>query len=378
MKKNKAFCVAPWLHFYAGGEGRVQACCVSGITYGNLNESSIKELWKSDAIQSIREKFLKGEKDKRCSYCYQVEESGNKSLRETMNEKYFSYAEKIQQDSLDVNFPIYFDIRFSNLCNLRCRTCWHGASSKWFEDAKVLKTAVSDSAIIHNLPVDFLDENLPSIIDKVEEFYFAGGEPLVTEEVYSLLAELVNYNKTNTLVRINTNLTHLTFGKKSIVELLKNFSNVELQISLDHIFEKAEYIRKDLKWDVFYANILEVQKALPHIKVVFHPTISILNVYDWPEIETFILQEFEIEEENICLNFLSRPDYYCIQNLTEASKAKIKVKYERTVLSNHSKDILSFLNVDAKNKEEQLLQYLKRLDKIRKEDYSKVLGWLIP
>ncbi len=379
MEDNKAFCVAPWVHFYSGEQGRVQACCVSGITYGSVKENSITELWQSESIQSTREKFLKGTKDKRCSYCYKVEDSGNISLRQQMNEKYFMYAEKIIKGEEVSDFPVYYDIRFSNLCNLRCRTCWHGASSKWFDDAKVLGTTVSGSAIIQNIPSSFLEENLTEIINNAEEFYFAGGEPLVTEEVYTLLDELIKQNRTDdVLIRLNTNLTHLKFGKRSIIDLLKKFSKVELQISLDHVFEKAEYIRKDLKWSVFYANIKQVQELLPHVKIVFHPTISVLNVFDWPEIETYIQQEFNLGKENIYLNFLSRPDYYCIQNLSEVSKNKIRKKFQKSIVSNLSTDILSFLNVQAKDKEMQLFQYLKQLDKIRAEDYKQVLGWLIP
>ena len=36
----------------------------------------------------------------------------------------------------------------SNVCNFKCRTCWHGNSSKWFEDRLILKNNVSEKAII--------------------------------------------------------------------------------------------------------------------------------------------------------------------------------------------------------------------------------------
>src|SRR6185295_8725034 len=31
--------------------------------------------------------------------------------------------------------PLSVDVRWSNLCNFRCRMCYHRASSAWFDDA---------------------------------------------------------------------------------------------------------------------------------------------------------------------------------------------------------------------------------------------------
>ena len=92
-----------------------------------------------------------------------------------------------------------------------------------------------------------------------------------------------------------------------------------MQVSIDHVGNKAEYIRKDLRWESFEENLLNLKQMLPKAKVVAHPTISVLNVADWKEIEHYLTKNFHETE----LNFLTRPNYFCIQNLSLKHKNEI-------------------------------------------------------
>jgi radical SAM protein with 4Fe4S-binding SPASM domain len=132
----------PFLHLHVGNEGYVKACCVANINFGNINKQTLPDIWNDKPIKQLRKKFEQGEVDKRCAVCYKLEEAGGKSIRQETFEKFpnFNYAKP--------SLPIYFDIRFSNVCNYRCRTCWHGASSKWFQEAKILKTNSGEKAIL--------------------------------------------------------------------------------------------------------------------------------------------------------------------------------------------------------------------------------------
>ena len=131
-KSDLPFCLMPWIHLHIGDHGMTKACCVGNIPFGNINELSLEEVWNGAAISQLRQKFADGQADNRCAQCIHVEQAGGKSMRQETFEKY---------QHLDWNknsLPYYFDLRFSNVCNFRCRSCWHGASSKWFADAKIL------------------------------------------------------------------------------------------------------------------------------------------------------------------------------------------------------------------------------------------------
>ena len=52
----------------------------------------------------------------------------------------------------------------------------------------------------------------------IEDFYFAGGESLITDKHYDILDHLIAENKTNALLQYNTNLSNLNYKKKSIID----------------------------------------------------------------------------------------------------------------------------------------------------------------
>lgn len=312
----------PWIHFHLSSKGQVNACCVSSIKYGNINNSSIDEIWKGETIEKVRNQFLNGESDKRCSVCVNRELAGAKSIRQETFDKY---------ENIDVNSeskPIYFDIRFSNVCNFRCRTCWHGASSKWFNDAKKLKTNLGEKAIIKNINDfdEFIKKN-GAFLHDAKEIYFAGGEPLVTEEHYLLLEYLLENKITNLKLRYNTNFSVLTFKGHNVLKYWKQFSDVEILASIDESEQLGEYIRKELDWSVFVSNREKI-RSLKNITFKISPTVSIFNMKTLPDFYKKCLNLKLIDTEGIYINILDRPFHYSCKTLSKADKLAITKKYD--------------------------------------------------
>jgi MoaA/NifB/PqqE/SkfB family radical SAM enzyme len=367
----------PWIHFYVGYKGNVNACCVSSIKYGNINQQSINEIWNNDSIKTIRQQFLKGVADKRCSVCINRENSGAKSIRQETFEKYS-----------DVNFqtissPIYFDIRFSNVCNFKCRTCWHGASSKWFEDAKVLKSTASHQAIIKNINdfekfIALNGENLK----QAKEIYFAGGEPLVTEEHYLFLNYLIDNQITDVKLRYNTNFSVLKFKNYDILKLWKCFNNVEIFASIDESDHLGEYIRKGLDWKLFVNNREKI-RLLPHIKFKIAPTVSVFNVKSLAQFYKKCLFLNLIESSEFYINILDRPFHYNCKVLSEKDKENINQVYNEFYvwckqnelsksLIEQFKSVQSFMNAENfyTKYHQKLIEETKKLDELRGENMS--------
>jgi MoaA/NifB/PqqE/SkfB family radical SAM enzyme len=61
LGNNKPVCFAPWQQLYIECDGRVRANCYCTQDLGNVNNSSIEEIWNSSVSISIRESISKGD-----------------------------------------------------------------------------------------------------------------------------------------------------------------------------------------------------------------------------------------------------------------------------------------------------------------------------
>ena len=360
----------PFIHLHIGNEGKAKACCVANIPFGNINDQTMEEIWNGEAIEQLREKFSQGESDKRCSICLNIEATGGKSIRMETFEK-FKNIDLSQTPKL----PVYFDIRFSNVCNFRCRTCWHGASSKWYNDAKALGTNIGQKAILTNIKdfESFIKKTGKALLD-AEEFYFAGGEPLVTEEHYLLLEWLIKNRATKARLRYNTNFSKLQFKQKKILDLWKHFPEVEILASIDASEDLGEYIRKEMKWKEIIKNREQI-RVLPHVSFKIAPTISVLNVAHLPQLYQQCLELEMIQAVDIYINILEHPNYYNIQILSLDQKEEIAKSYlasfqSATPLSvkKSFQEIIDYMFAkDRSNLWPKFLHQTKVLDELRGE-----------
>ncbi|RXQ89533.1 twitch domain-containing radical SAM protein [Ancylomarina salipaludis] len=323
MNPERPFCLMPFIHYHVGNAGNVKACCVANIPYGNCNKQAFNEIWQGEAINKLREKFKKGESDPRCAVCLKLEEAGGKSIRQETHERFptFKGYEAIYQ-------PIYFDIRFSNACNFACRTCWHGASSSWFPEAKQLKRSLGQSALLKNINdfENFISETGEALF-QAEEIYFAGGEPLMSEEHYALLHYLIENKHTKLRLRYNTNFSVLEFKGHRILDYWKQFEHVEILASIDAHGKLGEYIRKGFNWTKFIEN-REAIRELSHIKFKIAPTISILSIANLPELYKTCLEQDVIRKEDFYINILERPYYYNTKAIPSHIKNTIAKSFE--------------------------------------------------
>lgn len=367
----------PFIHFHIGNKGVAKACCVANIPFGNINEESLEEIWNGAPINKLREQFGRGESDNRCGVCQNIEASGGKSIRMETFEK-FGNTPIVPAPPL----PVYFDIRFSNVCNFRCRTCWHGASSKWFADAKVLGTNIGEQAILKNIQDfdRFIAQMAPALL-QAEEFYFAGGEPLVTEEHYKLLEWLIKNKATKARLRYNTNFSKLQFKQYDSLALWKHFPEVEVLASLDAAGPLGEYIRKEMKWEEILINREKI-KILPHVKFKIAPTVSILNVAELPSFYSQCLELGIIAPEDIYINILERPRYYNVQILPRSKKDEVAQQYLSAMQADLPKQVLRqfqeildylFAKDGSRGEWEQYLAKTAELDELRKEQMTKLL-----
>jgi len=371
----------PWVHFHVADKGVVKACCVAQIPLGNVNTDSYASIWNGKPIQVLREKFLSSEPDSRCKVCINQELAGAKSIRQETWDKFKTLSEfPIIQD----DFPTYFDIRFSNVCNFRCRTCWQGASSKWHSEAVQLGRTKSKQAILLNINhfESFILEYGPAL-KQAKEIYFAGGEPLITEAHYQLLEWLILNGNHTCRLRYNTNFSTLKFKGYDLIALWQRFENIEIMASIDASDELGEYIRKDMNWETILKN-RELIRNESHIHFKVSPTVSILSIYHLPDLYQTLLEKNMIAESDFYFNILDRPRYYNIKAFKPEQKHEISTKYNRFYhwaaqhsvpkeIINGFKSCINFMNTeDLSNQWSKFLKETAQIDQIRTEN---LMSW---
>jgi len=379
----------PWVHLYVDTNGNAKACCNTSITYGNVNNESIESIWNGESIKKFRKNLLEGHKDKRCASCFKREAVNKSSIRTETLDSYKTYLKWLPKTSSDgtckESKPVYLDIRYSNVCNLKCRTCWHGASSSWFNDAKLLKTNFGDKALIKATPEnEQLIEDLFTFDTELAEVYFAGGEPLRMEEHYSFLDSLLAKNQTDLHLRYNTNLSKLTLKGKRALDYWKKFKKITLAVSIDAIGEKAAYIRSGLNWGKFLENIKLIKEQCPHIKIQIAPTVSNLSILSLCDLHQFFVENNLIKMNDIYLNILDRPNYYNCKNLPKSVKEKSKENLiahidwlnennASQVVIKEFEAVIEYMMTPANASDlKAFVKQTEKLDTIRNEDFNSI------
>ncbi len=321
--KKQHFCILPWIHLHISQNGRVHPCCNNKRFLGNVQEQSIKDIWSGQKFDTLREQFKNDIADKRCNHCYNIEKSGKESLRQISNKKYEKALIRVEEKNPE---PIYLDIRFSNICNFKCKTCWHGNSSAWNEEGS--KKNASKERIIKAFTNSF--DELFEYIDGVEEIYFAGGEPLIMEEHYQILEKKKKRELFDIELRYNTNFSNLNFKDKNILDIWNKFKKVHVSASIDASHKLGSEIREGFNWEQFISNRKEMVKICPEIYFEITPTVSALNINNLPQLHQELVKEDLLSIDNIYLNILERPHHFNCQNLSKSDKINTS-----TTISNH-------------------------------------------
>ena len=397
LTKGRHFCAAPWVHLHVTGLGFMAPCCQQSQGpdskgYGSLNSNSFDELWQGEEIRYLRLKFLNDEMDIRCAGCYENEKLTGYSLRKDINTRYKKYADSIA-NTWDSGYapdakPVYWDIRFSNMCNLRCRSCSFSSSSAWFKDAKALGLPEMSGI---SQPVQGVRDtgkllaDLEDYFQYAEKLFFAGGEPLLMQENYFILKKLDSIKKHDVALEYVTNFTQLPQDSKYI-KLWKSFRKLSIIVSLDGSGVRGEYLRKGLVWEDAVESLQYLKQQCPHADIVVNYTVSAFNILHLPDFHREMVEKGYLTADKVRINILHAPEYYSIrilpQELKQLASEKItehlgwlaqqKVFKNKMVLSYYIEEWRSCFRhmqgADWSHLLPKFLEYTRRLDELRKEN----------
>jgi organic radical activating enzyme len=371
-KFRPSFCVIPWMHAATNSDGSIRMCCQMihddpELPFGEVNKDDGTPLTMLDDIGAnrnapnwklLRKTMLEGKRHDVCKLCWDEEHNKIESKRQQYNSIFNSDIGPMLDNTAEdgtINaevLPIkYWDLRFGNKCNIKCRTCGPNDSDQWYSDWIALGQGTSfpdkrgepiTIEVINGKPrvakvFDWV-ENSPLFdeiqrnISTIKRFYFTGGEPTINLKHRELLDYMIKENVArDVVVEYNTNMAGIP---DSIFEKWYNFKEVHLGMSIDGIYEHFEYIRHPAKWDAVDRNIKKVDTDLRLINTTasFSLTLSIMNVVHLLDMIWWAKeQKFKRINPNIVVHNLYWPKFYNIQHLPVEIKVMISNLYENFI-----------------------------------------------
>lgn len=343
----------PWVHCHVTTSGDVRACCVSPVRFGSLRQNTLAEIWHGTEITKFRAEHLSGKSVSGCERCYVTEQAGQHSMRQNANEflgsraaEWVNTTDKLGNASS--SRPIDYDIRFSNVCNLKCRSCGHESSSSWFSDAKAIygfTIAPQPTIRAFDTPQEFW-RAFDGFVNDVEKIAFAGGEPLYSDEHYEVLRALHERRKFDVLLYYNTNFSVLEYHGIDVTKYWRDFRRIFVAASLDGSGARGEVLRSGLSWSKVLANRERLRRECPNVNFRVTCTVSALNVWHITEFHRELIESEFIAAEDIELNILQIPEHLSSQILPSNLKKEIEVK-----LQQHAAWLRNLAETEATRKE---------------------------
>lgn len=310
LVKENDICSLPWLHTEISLQNNsVRPCCkFRKDMLGSDRPIEFKIIWANDAFKKLRSDILKNKRIPECESC--------NVGKDEFSYKKFKHNSYINSDILDINvddygLPKVFHFSLKNTCNLACRMCSPGSSSKLGEVVKKSKELKQFYLGTHNnAPIDI--QNFKGSFVNTEHITISGGEPLVDTDCITLI-EMVKEESVNLKsINFSTNLTKLN---KKLLESLNEVdkaTRITFSISLDGPEHIHEYIRYGCTWNDIIDNIKYIKLNYPRITFSINSTVSALNVgYVGEALETFhnIEKELGIKFINLMVSPVLFPSY---------------------------------------------------------------------
>jgi sulfatase maturation enzyme AslB (radical SAM superfamily) len=210
-------------------------------------------------LRKVREQFEQDQWPNECQRCEETERLNGVSIRTHSIE--FD-QKQTKKDYLTVGGVL------DNVCNSACMTCHEGLSTKIGSLKSKQYTIVDNTNRFWSLPQE-----------RIVHLDLNGGEPSHSKNYRQVLANLPANVES---IRLNTNCsTVLT----ELVNLVERGIDVTVTVSFDGIKDVHDFIRWPIKWDKFYANLMEY-KSMP-VRLNLWTTVSVLNQHQLPEIVAF-------------------------------------------------------------------------------------------
>tara|TARA_B100001996_G_C18649747_1_gene588913 strand:- start:645 stop:1793 length:1149 start_codon:yes stop_codon:yes gene_type:complete len=357
---SDTFCILPYIHAvfnpydvnedYPDGTAlsNIKPCCRYDGYEGHETFGTYKPIEDSELFKKVQEELSSGIKSKGCSRCWKDESVGEQSYRQGKNQE---FKHLIEDGSYKEKKLRFLEITPSNVCNLACRTCNSGFSSRWLPVEKYLKEESSFGYYQKDFNWVYPDWRKIDL-SHLTSLKLMGGEPMFLKDNVALLKHLDSIGQLEhmSLIVITNLMNPLTDDWK---DLLGKCKEVMMYVSIDAIGELGEYIRTHSNWETVRNNLVSMLKfSYTHDRfhVQVNSVISIFNVNKTIELQKYIQTLVGHHFEDI----LRYPAHQDIRHLPNNIKEKlidigVTKKIEEHLFSSEPQDLLPYFFSEVKS-----------------------------
>ena len=386
-EQNPTLCIYPYVtldtrYSEFSSEPVFKTCCCS------LDDRTFVPSSGADPFADIKEQQLNEQWPEACWRCKSEEDHGGASERVN---GFLGYIEDRLKSFVEKQTLPEFELRvkFSNFCNLACRSCTETESSTW---ARITSTPVSEQYEIDistspehwELITTTIMEKLP----QVEHFYvhFIGGESLVQPGMKKLLNWMIAQGIAPRVhLRVTTALS--VRPGYDLMSKMSQFRDVDINLSIDSVGDNYQYLRWPAKFEKIennLATLMSHQNTLsivsgkktytPRWRCLITPVFSLNNIMYIDEFMTYWSAWFDQQHYSFPIqpiNLIDRTQHLDIEALPIRYRATL-IEFLQTCLEhkifkkypNHTRMLFNFINStieELKNMPENQEQWLKFL-----------------
>lgn len=324
MDFSQTFCPSPWFHMRINNDGTYRYC---RWTYDTPQRSqfSIQSHPVAEYFQqhmgAIRQAMIDGQVLPACDACHRMEQHGKVSGRQKQllkigvqpqnfvkGLKSSPWVQELQSTQIPDLMPQDWQIDLGNYCNSACVFCHPNSSSR-------LATEFKKLGMIDQLPPpnwcddpDLMQKFMRDLVASpaLRYLHFIGGETLITPAFKTVLAGLIDHGLHQSVTIGFT--TNLTVWDQEVVDLLSQFYQVNLGVSIECLSPVNDYVRWPSQIDQvksYLARWIDLGRSHSwYIQMRVTPTIltigQLLTVHDFA-----IAQKIAVES----CNFLRQPEH---------------------------------------------------------------------
>lgn len=337
-KLNPTFCILPWNHIQYKPDGQAKLCCrydtvherneynkkiSTGLGLEDLPEhlrlahnrphistDSIEQSFhNSDYWNLARKNTVSNTELAGCHKCYKEEQkpgSGDVTVSMRLASSIlYNYGYLHKKPGFNKPKLEFLEIGFGNYCNLACVSCNSNLSTTWHDNEVQLNQLVQDSTPelsrlvfpkLDNLRFEPKEETLKTL----RIIKFTGGEPMINPEFIKFI-DLVceKGSPENIVLEIYTNCSYVP-SPKLLINLAR-FKKIFLNLSIDAYGSLNDYLRYGSNWQGDKAQTvsraidfwLDLSRQSKNFYVVMSTTLSVLNIYNIPELIEWWVHKFK-------------------------------------------------------------------------------------
>ncbi len=372
MPDKNIFCNVPWYDLHIYWDGSFGVCCAedhkayseSNKKY-NITEMSISDWFNSEPIKQFRTNILRDTPLSACRMCYLEEAHGGHSRRLKGNQKSVIFSRAFEESfkqspghhqfehsevtqGFSKTMPIDLHINLGNFCNLACKMCSRDASTtiasqevSWglAESRKYLGVDWTRNADVwHSFKQQLLD------IPGLNNIHFMGGETLLTDRIDDLVDTMIANQRFDLSFSFVTNGTVF---KSDLMDKLKLFKRVGIEVSIETVTEHNAYQRQGTDTGLVLANLKRYQDYCngSSITVTLRPALSLLTIGYYHTLLEYALSNQLLIKSNLCY----KPKFLYAINLPTAVKQMYAEKYHALLAKLQKVEINNDFNASDPN-----------------------------